>query len=534
MAGGKETPRQKMIGMMYLVLTAMLALQVSSSLLQKFQLLNNSLEFSANTANKSNQKTIESIKAQVEKAGNRAEDLNVVKQADEVRKSTSALIAEIDGLKQQIIDQAGGGLDENGSGSVKNPSEEDKVAAIMIGAGNNGKAYALKDKLNGYSEQMGKYAGGAKFNKLGLDAAEDMMTSKDPDQKTKNFAELNFAQTPVPAALAVLSQKQSDIRRIEAETLDYLASKVGAKDIKFDKILAMISAESKVVVAGTKFKGEMFIAASSSSLVPRMSLNGSSLPVRDGKGQIEFTAQGGGFDKQGLARRVLTGSISFSTPSGRDTTVRLEQEYFVAKPSYEIESATSPPLYLGCANKLSIVSPQLGALWNPNFTADGGEVINSGGRGKITVIPSSRTVTINVFNQGNKLGDNLFRVNKVPKPSLEVLAGGQIVDERRGMPASQVRSISIRVIPDESFKNYSPDDANYRVAEATIRLARGNRPVGSPITISNGSGSVASLAQQAQPGDRYVIEIGAVQRRNFKGDISDAGVGNPIKIITLY
>ena len=118
MAGGKETPRQKMIGMMYLVLTAMLALQVSSSLLQKFQLLNNSLEFSASTANKSNQKTIESIKAQVEKAGNRAEDVNVVKQADEVRKTTSALIAEIDGIKQQIVDEAGGGLNENGSGSV--------------------------------------------------------------------------------------------------------------------------------------------------------------------------------------------------------------------------------------------------------------------------------------------------------------------------------------------------------------------------------------------------------------------------------
>jgi len=313
MAGAKETPRQKMIGMMYLVLTAMLALQVSSALLEKFQLLNNSMEVASNAANKINARTVENIRDKVEKSGNRAFEVAIVKQAEDVRKIASGMISEIDAIKSQIATEAGGGIDPE-TGKVKNPNEEDKVAIYMIGPSKNGKAYDLKNKLNGFVEQMNKLSG-TSFAPLALDGKEDPLAKRDKDQRTKDFAELNFAQTPVPAALAVLSQKQSEIRRLEAEVLDALAAKVGAKDIKFDKILAMISAESNVVVAGTKFKGEMFIAASSSSLTPRMSLGGAPLRVQDGKGIIEFTAQGGSYDKDGLAAKTLAGVISFPTPS---------------------------------------------------------------------------------------------------------------------------------------------------------------------------------------------------------------------------
>ena len=138
-----------------------------------------------------------------------------------------------------------------------------------------------------------------------MNGKDDPISSRSPEQRTKDFGELNFAQTPVPAALAVLSQRQTDVRRIEGEVLDVLASKVGAQDVKFDKIIAKLSMDSKVVVAGTKFKGEMFLAASSSGIQPRMSLNGGPVRVQDGQGIIEFTAQGGAYDKNGLARRTL-------------------------------------------------------------------------------------------------------------------------------------------------------------------------------------------------------------------------------------
>ncbi len=529
MAGGKETPRQKMIGMMYLVLTAMLALQVSSAIIEKFILLNNSLELSSGAVNLQNQETQLKIKAAVEKSGNRAADVAILNQANEVREATAAVINELEVLKKEIIDEAGSGLKEDGT--IKNPQEEAKVGQLMIGGNRNGKAYPLKDRLNAFVTTLEKYSS-SKYAPLAQDGKDDPIAKNSADQRRKDFAQLNFGETPVAAALAVLSQKQTDIRRMESDVLNQLASKVGAADIKFDRVLAMMSAESKIVAAGTKFKGQMFIAASASGLTPRMSLNGSPLQVENGVGLIEFTAQGGGYDAEGLARKILQGTITIPTPSGRDTTYRLEEEYFVARPTYQIETGTMPPLYFGCANKLSIQSPALGALWAPNFSADGAEIISTG-KGKITVVPNKAQVSLSISNQGNLLGTEPFKVNRVPKPSLEVRVGGRPINVKAGESASSVRSIQVVAIPDEGFKNYSPDDANFRVSEIEVSLARGTRRVAGPLTLSGGGGSIASLAASAQPGDRYVIEIKGVQRRNFKGDISTVDVGNPHEIIIL-
>lgn len=530
MAGGKESPRQKMIGMMYLVLTAMLALQVSSALLEKFQLLNTSMEGSANAANKINQRTVESIRDKVEKSGNRAFEVAIVKQAEDVRKIASGIVSEIDAIKTKLIDEAGGGIDPE-TGKVKNPNEEDKVAIYMIGPGKNGKAYELKSKLNGFVDQMNKLAG-TNFAPLALDGKDDPLAKRDADQRNKDFAAINFEQTPVPAALAVLSQRQSEIRRLEAEVLDALAAKVGAKDIKFDKILAMISAESKVVVAGTKFKGEMFIAASSSALTPRMSLGGSPVRVQDGKGIIEFTAQGGSYDKDGLATKVLQGVISFPTPSGRDTSISMKYEYKVARPTYQIETGTLPPLYLGCKNVLSVQSAALGALWNPSFGGEGAEFINNG-KGKVIIVPNSRNVTLSISNQGNVMGNEPFRVTPVPRPSLEYYINGALADERKGVQASMARNIRVDAVADPSFKAFSPEDASFRVSEMTVRLVRNNRPVGQPVVISGPSGSIAPLASQAQSGDRLFIEVSGVQRKNFKGSVNDAGLPTQLRNIPL-
>jgi len=524
MAGGKETPRQKMIGMMYLVLTAMLALQVSSAIIEKFILLNSSLEVSTSAVNQLNSETQQKIKAAVEKSGNRDADVAILKQADEVRQLTGGIVSELDGLKKEIIDFAGGGYNEEGA--IKNPQEETKVGEMMIGGNKNGKAYELKDKLNGFIASIEKYSD-HKFSPLALDGDEDPVAKDSKDQRNKDFANLNFGETPVAAALAVLSQKQADIRRVESEVLNYLASKVGAADIKFDRVLAMLSAESKVVVAGTKFKGQMFIAASASGLSPRMSLNGSALQVTNGVGEIEFVAQGGGeYNAEGLSRRTLQGTITIPTPSGRDTTYRLEEEYFVAKQTYQIETGTMPPLYFGCANKLSIQSPAMGPLWAPTFTADGAEVINAG-KGKITVVPNKAQVSLNVSNQGNVIGREQFKVNRVPKPALELRIGGRAANTVQGESASAVRSIQVVAVADEGFKNYSPDDANFRVSQIEVSLARGTRRIAGPLVLQNGGGSINTLAAQAQPGDRYAIEVKGVQRRNFKGDISNVEMGNP-------
>ncbi len=521
MAGAKETPRQRMIGMMYLVLTAMLALQVSSALIDKFVLLNRSLEAANSTASATNQQSVKGIKDKAAESGNLYAD--VMAKADAVRKISSAIYNDLDALKMQLI-EAGGGYDNQGN--LVNPKEEDKVAILMVGTNDDGKAYELKNKLNKYVTDLQAYADkGTQFGPLALDAKDDPITSKSSEQRNKDFAELNFAQTPVPAALAVLSQKQSEVLRYENTVLDQLAAKVGLKEIKFDKIFPVISAKSSTVVAGMKYEAEMYVAATSSAITPRMSFNGAAVPMKDGRGQIQFTAQGGAYGPDGLAKKSYTATVNYPDPTGAMKTFTVTGEYFVAKPSYSIQSASLPPLYLGCANRLQFVSPQMGAMWNPSFNAQGAETI-AGGQGKVTIVPNNRQVSLNVVNMGNTLGTEKFNVRRVPAPQLVPYGNGAKLDVRKGIGASQLRVLEVRAIADEDFAASNPEDAKFRVSDVQISLARGSKRVAGPVS----QGNIASLAATAQPGDRYVIEVKGYQRQNFQGKVSTTTINEPITV----
>jgi gliding motility-associated protein GldM len=285
MANLKETPRQKMIGMMYLVLTALLALQVSDALLQKFALLNSSLEQANQSSLNKSKGMVQGIEERIKDLPNPAAYADVLKKAVEVRRTTDALVAHIENIKGKLL-EASGGIDPE-TGNIKNPKEEEKIYEIMVGGAKQGEAYKLIPLFDKYIKDLLVAADpGTKFPSLALAGKDDPLTSKDANQSKKDFAELNFETTPVAAALATLSQKQSEVRRYEAEVLNQLAGKVGAKEIKFDKVFAQVSADANTVVAGMDYQAEVFIAATSSGFTPRMSLNGASLQVLDGRGQI--------------------------------------------------------------------------------------------------------------------------------------------------------------------------------------------------------------------------------------------------------
>ena len=131
------------------------------------------------------------------------------------------------------------------------------------------------------------------------------------------------------------------------------------------------------------------------------------------------------------------------------------------------------------------------------------------------------------------LGTEHLKSSKVPRPTIDVFVGGTRANDPRGVPVSSARSVKIQAVSDPSFAAFSPDDANFRTTGATVSLVRGNRRV-QFVTVGAGGGSIAGLAAEAQSGDRLVIQIDGVQRRNFKGDISDVPMGNPLVQVSLY
>ena len=198
MAGGKETPRQKMIGMMYLVLTALLALQVNSAILLKFKFIDDSLLGVNDKTSVGADGTVKGIQAAVQKNNNQPRDLAVLKQSEEIRTKTKDLVSYLRDVRQKLLIAT-----ENKGPEMTNLSGEDKVAMTMLGGKRNGLAYTgLKPKLNEYSAYIQQFVPGAQ--PLAIDAKDDSRVTEKA-QKTKNFEELNFENTPVVAALATAS-----------------------------------------------------------------------------------------------------------------------------------------------------------------------------------------------------------------------------------------------------------------------------------------------------------------------------------------
>ena len=515
MAAANETPRQKMIGMMYLVLTALLALQVNSAILLKFKFIDDSLTDVNAKTDLAADNTVKGIEAAVKKNQNQAGDIAVLKKSEEIRAETKKVIDHLNEVRDKLITAT---ENAKGKNDYKNMSAEDKVAITMLGGKQNGLAYPLQKELNGYADYIKQFVPDAQ--PLALDAKNDTRIAPGSEQKGKNFAELNFENTPVVAALAVLSQKETEVLKYQADALQKQAEKVGAKTIVFDKLGAFASAESNTVAAGTKYKADLFLTAAATGLKQNMTYNGSPLKVGpDGHGKVEFTAKPGNFDASGNAKASWIGKITINQ-GGRDTTFTQKVDYTVTKPVMQIQSASVQALYFECGNKLSVQVPALGAQYQPSFGGSGASFI-PGQKGEVTIVPTAREVTLNVSSSGNAIGSQTFKVRPIPKPTIECFIGGTNGEDKRGVSVNQLRTITMRAIPDAGFATFLPEDARFRVSRFEVTLARGKRPVQQTQSINGPQGDISSMINVARPDDRLFVELKGVQRQNFQGKISD-------------
>jgi gliding motility-associated protein GldM len=534
MSTGKETPRQRMIGMMYLVLTALLALQVSSAIIEKFYALNQSMETTINNGIQYNTDRLAIIKKAVANRGNSAADKQTQTQAEELRTKTESVVSFMNKLKTEMIVKTGG-YDEDGN--LKGAKEETEVEVYMLGTNKlNGKAYELQNKLNEYIVFVNK-SSGMNFSKLALDAKDDPMYQNNADQKNKDFAQLNFAQTPLVAAMAVVSDLQTKVTNIESTLMNQYLATLGQDDFMVDNMIPIVRAKSKYVPAGTTYEAEVLMAASSSSLAPTMQVGTQVLTVnKEGIGSYNFKAGGGAYSADGLLKKTWTAQIKIKKPNGKDTLYTVSEDYFVVKPVIQIQSAAQTGLYFNCGNKVDIMVPALGAEYNPEFKATGATVKSTGTKGRVYIIPNAASTKIAVYNKGQFIGDENFNVKAIPKPTIEVRVNGQLINARTGISHMALKNISIKAIPDADFAASQPEDAMYKVTEWEIDFGRGRRPVpGLPkMTPSDQLVSMSGKAQNLQDKDMIFVTPKKIMRKNYLGTWEEVKVAStPILIPIL-
>ena len=566
MAGGKETPRQKLVGLMYLVLLALLALQVGSEIMVKFQQLNDSMQFLVKESQDKSKMILANIGEKVQERGNKEKEVNALKQAEKLHEQTTELISKIQIYKEELIMLTGGYMiDEETHDTLGyfGTKDADNTSMLMVGMGDNHKQYAgaetkttdgkgyawsLQVELNDFMTTLNQAyvdvdlatGGDGKDTqhfpaRLALDGKEDPLFMKDSENKNKTWAMLNFDHTPMIASLAFLTEKQSKLAQYEGEILAKLKGVVGAADFKFDKLDVMANADASTIAAGTEYKAKIFLTAFSDKMAPVMTAGGRKLKVTSGMGEYKFRASlpKSKPNKDGLYPASYTAVIEVPDPLDPSTMQKFTKKvnYFVSKPVIQIKAGDINALYKDCGNPLNIQVPALGALYSPTFVVSGGEQRKGPkGKGSIIVIPNKATVAITVKSGGNTIGTEKFKVRLVPKPTIMATTRGKQINPK-GVLAPGPRKIVMKAIAEPGFKSALPKDAKFRITKWTATLVRGKRPVVSPKTFKKPEGNLTSFAQKAKNGDRIMIEVKKVYRRTYTG--KNVEVRIPVTIINI-
>lgn len=515
MAGAKETPRQKLVGLMYLVLLALLALQVSSAVIFKFEQLNKNMEQANVEMLDKNKYKLEGIQSEVNKLSTPGMQLKLLQTGKKIRNRTDSLTAYIEAIKKALIEETGG---FDSDGNMVGAKEETKVETYMLGASKNGKAYELKQKLDKHIEWMNQF-NMIQFKSIALSGKEHPVYKNKEEQQHKDFAELNFAQSPLVASLATLSELESNIINIERLSLDQIANKINLEDYKVKDLVPMVRTGSNYVIAGKKYEADLFLTAQLATEKPTMYLGSQSLVVNEqGMGKIKFATGSENFSSDGTAKKKWSATIKIKKPNGKDTSYQITQEYIVARPTLNFQSAEPPALYLNCGNKLNVSVPELGAEFIPAYTITGGTLQKLGGKGEIMIIPKSTKVKINVKSDGIAIGDKDFSVQKIPLPTITIKKGSSVINVLNGITKNDIPQLIISVEANPDFKKFLPQDARYKITKWNVICARRSKSLIPPKAGSGLRLNLGNACSNAQPGDRIVLEIEEMVRINFNNE----------------
>ncbi len=426
-----ETPRQKMINMMYLVLLAMMALNVASEVLDAFRVVDSSLLQTFKSLDLKNEQMYASF--------NQAYELNQTKvgpwrdKAREVRAQVDSLINMIYDIKEEIVLKGGGTMIAeipgyqiesdrsyvtNSKGDtilIKKDDELNVPSEVMIRLK---RGEELKEKMNTLREAL--LAMVDPEAPIVKTINQDLDTS-DPPQKLKEGGERktweseHFENKPMIAVITLLSKIQIDIQNTESNVLNYLYSQIDASSFKFNKLGAVVIAKSSYVLEGDVYHAEVFLAAEDSTQTPDIEVNGRILKMENGKGIFEVPASKSG-------QFTWNGEIKYRTPEGSINTYPFKQEYQVSKPSATISPTKMNVFYLNIPNPVSVSVPGVPSqdisvsLTNGTIEKNGGDYVVYPAKedinGKITKV----NVTANINGVNREMGSMVFRVKRVPDP----------------------------------------------------------------------------------------------------------------------
>jgi gliding motility-associated protein GldM len=432
MASQKETPRQKMIGMMYLVLTALLALNVSKDVLNAFSVVNDSVLLT--NENFSRKRT------GVYKDFENNYSLNQIEVGpfwDKAKKAmalSAEMVEYIENLRDNLISATENiPLDSAGKIPLLKLQTRDNYTSptnFLIGSqedGSTGKARELKKKIIKYREDMINLVD-PKYRdqiRLGLETDGNYF---DASGKKQSWEFHYFYDLPLAADIPILNKFITEVNNAELEVVNNLLYAISADDFKYDRIEAKVLPKTNYLFTGDQYEAEVIVAAYDTSQSPNVYfMRGvDSLPVslkdqatlissQNGRINFNFPASSAGLQK-------YAGFVSVKNSSGSENTYHFNSEYIVSQPSLTVSATNMNVLYVGVNNPLSISVSGVPAENIFPVISSGTLKPNKGkGGGWIATVPAgNRQATIEVSVKINgkmkRMGSEIYRVKNLPDP----------------------------------------------------------------------------------------------------------------------
>lgn len=395
-----------MINLMYVVLMAMLALNVSTEVLNGFSIVEESLSRTTSNSAKENQVIYDDFAAQMKT--NPAKVKAWFDKAQEVKRMSDSLYNFADRLKTAIVIEADGSHGD--VANIKNKEDLESANQIMLAPG-RGKGQALYDAINSYRKRiLGMITDPTQKALINSNLSTEL--PKTAVTMGKNWQQYMFENMPVAAAVTLLSKLQSDVRYAEGEVLHTLVSNIDLKDIRVNSLNAFVIPNSQTIVRGDKFSAKIVMAAVDTTQVPDIYIGERRMNLKDGLYE-QICVRTGDF--------TLGGHIEMINGNGERIRRDFSQKYTVVDPAATVSADLMNVLYAGYSNPISVSVP--GVPLNKVQATMSGGTLQPVGPGRYIARPSAVgknvTITVTSTNTGRaqQMGQIEFRVRKLPDPT---------------------------------------------------------------------------------------------------------------------
>lgn len=430
MAGYKETPRQKMIGMMYLILTAMLALNVSKQILDAFVVVNESMEVTNKNFGTKLESTYSKFKVQYQLNPNKVGPY--FEKAQKAHEMTADIAHYIDSLKWEVIKvtEKLETLDEAKKLPLAQAQRKDNFdmpTNYFIGGshdGSKGRARDLKDRIDKYRKDMIDLLDPKYRTTMNIGLTTDGEYYDQSGQK-QNWQMHNFYHTILAATVTILNELKSEVLNAEFDIVNNLYASVTAEDWKFDEIKAKVIPKSSYVFLGEEYEAEILVAAydtkqtpnvrylfGADTMVPGAYRQGVALEGSNGVVTIKLPASGEGLKK-------FAGIIKICSPLGDTMSFHFKDEFIVARPALTISPTKMNVFYVGVENPVAISVPGGPEKVIPSVSC--GKIRPDGANWVVYDLPkSSKEAVVSVSavfsGKAKAMGSMTFRLKRVPDP----------------------------------------------------------------------------------------------------------------------